>query len=199
MKPFSNWDMRNLTAHKNDFILRNQAKHFTSAKLMCELCCLRCPLFSSPTDARCQILLKQFLKDQDLSAVLVERISSATAVGGSLQGKLFERTQGTLILFQFQVSSSQLGLTYGKMEFILKKQDYLLEVKGNYAAKSQEVNGSRNVKAAWLLWVLFQSLYMFVSCLASSLCEEWFSLHPQCMVKKDGHASPPNSYVRGLN
>lgn len=77
------------------------------------------------------------------------------------------------------------------MEFILKKQDCLLEVKGNDAAQSQEVTGSRNVKAAWLLWVLFQSLCMFVSCLARSLCEEWFSLHPQCMMKKDGHASPP--------
>lgn len=60
------------------------------------------PLFSSLTGARCQILLKLFLKDRDLNAVIVEDIFSGDSMGGSLHGKLFERSQETIMTFGFK-------------------------------------------------------------------------------------------------
>lgn len=49
-----------------------------------------------------------------------------------------------------------------------KEQGYLLELKGNNAAKLQEVTGRRSVKALWLLWILFLTLCVcFMPCLFS--------------------------------
>ena len=137
MKPFSKWGMRNFTTHKNDFILRNQAKHFTSAKVMCELYCLRCPLFSNLIDARCQILLKQFLKDRDPNAIIVGNIFSRDIMSGSLQGKLFERTQGTVILFQFQRTEANLVSPQERWN-LFKEIELSFGTQSNNAAKSKK-------------------------------------------------------------
>lgn len=188
MKPSSNWVMRNFTTHKNDFILRNQAKHFAFVKVMCELCCLRCPLFSNLIDARCQILLKQFLKDRDPNAIIVGNIFNRDSGEGSLQGTLFERSQETVMLFQFHMTEANLVSPKERQEIYLKKQSCLLELKAimqpnlrsDWKQKRKSHEASLNMASV--------SLCVIASCLLC-LCVEWFSPHPQSMMKKHSNFS----------
>lgn len=74
------------------------------------------------------------------------------------------------MLFQFQVTETNLVAPKERQGIYFKETGFLLELKGKNAAKPQEVTKSRNVEAMRLLWMSLLSVcHCFMPCLFS-LC-----------------------------